>query len=111
MTHLVNERDWRNLKTIFDWTDSGKTEGYFRLSAVNKAPLPGTATIGNVKAAGMKTCARLCSRVSGCVSFALTSSGSDAKQCLLYDVFPAPLMTRPNVKFYMIKERFPKTEM
>lgn len=103
MSHLVNEKNWRDLKDHFRWEQSGKSDGYFRLTENKRAPLPGTLTIGNVKVVDLKTCARLCIRVGGCMAFAFTTSGSDVNKCLLFDVIPVPLIMQSNVKFFVKK--------
>lgn len=103
MSHLVNEKKWRDLKDHFRWEQSGKSDGYFRLTENKKAPLPGTLTIGNVKVVDLKTCVRLCIRVGGCMAFAFTTSGSDVNKCLLFDVIPVPLIMQSNVKFFVKK--------
>ncbi|XP_061188890.1 uncharacterized protein LOC133197066 [Saccostrea echinata] len=102
MTHLVNERKWEQVRTRFHWKNSKKDNVYFRLYDHNIAPVPVTANISKVNTADLKTCARLCLRVYGCVSFAFTSTGSDIRKCSLFDIMPTKFETKQGVKFFTV---------
>ncbi|XP_062583114.1 uncharacterized protein LOC134244896 [Saccostrea cucullata] len=102
MTHLVNERKWEEIRQRFHWKNSEKDNAYFRLYDQNTEPVPTIANISEVNAVDLKTCARLCLRVYGCMSFAFTSTGSDVRKCSLFDLIPTKYKTKQGVRFFTI---------
>ncbi|KAL5021057.1 hypothetical protein ScPMuIL_000212 [Solemya velum] len=94
---------WNELLQKYQWHESSRHFGYFRLMSRNEMPTSEDSMLGIVNTTNMMVCSRLCMRIGSCRSF-LVGPSTEHNSCSLYSAIQKNNLKEVDDSRYYITE-------